>query len=225
MNPFDLESIALFDGFDELEEGVYFKHYGMKLLSDEAEQGYREIDSFGDYEAKALLWQKQIEANADCIALKTIADNSLNGVETTQADIKREAIARGFFQLNCGASFDDVIKILELDASTDAENSIRADVFLNMDLSELIEYMGGDEDIICYVNRIILDCGDSFCFPRLNADGFIHVIGIEFCNDECDYIVINDVSKDHGAGIRIPLDRFLKAWSTSDYTVIIVSRR
>lgn len=225
MGSFDLGSDSLLNGFQEIEEGVYFRHYGLELPYGEAVKESAEIVSFGDFEAKSLLWQKQIDVYANSIALKSVVDSSLYGYTVSQSDIIKECTERGLFLTSCGVSFDDLVEMLKSGAGGEDEDALSVDVLFNCDLQELTEYVDSNDEVICYVNMMLLDYDREYSFPGLNSDSLVHIIGVSFSDTGGDVVIINDTSKDDGAGKTIPLERFLKAWSTSDYTAITVARR
>ena len=99
------------------------------------------------------------------------------------------------------------------------------DVISNSSLAELTEYVDSSDEIICYVNRMLLEQDGGYRYPGLNADGLVHIIGINYSKDNADFVIINDVSSDSGAGKRILLESFLNAWSASDYTAITIAWR
>lgn len=225
MSSSDFELNALFSSFREIEEGVYFKHYGFEIpASAETTEG-EGSSTFGDFEAKALLWHKQPEDNADCLALKLIIEGITGNDSQNQMDIRQECIERGLFHADSGASLDDVIEMLKLNASGNGKAKWQVDVMANCALSELAEAVDSRDEVICYVNRMQMDYEGELSYPGQNADTLVHAIGISFHNDEGDYVILNDVSRDDGAGRKIPLDRFLKAWATGDNTIITVARR
>lgn len=224
MSLFDFGSNPLFDGFHEIEEGVYFRHYGIELPCNEVIRDDVEIVSFGDFEVKSLLWQKRIDIHADSIAVKSVVDSSLYGRTVGQREIIKECTERGLFLPGCGASFDDLIEMMRSKFDDEEKDDLWADVLSNCSLQELTEYVDSSDEVICWVSMMLMDY-DGECYPGLNSDGLIHVIGISFSDTDGDFVIINDVSKDDGAGKRIPLKRFLKAWSTSNYTLVAVSRR
>lgn len=225
MSSFDFESKTLFDGFQEIEEGVYFKHYGIELPPNEEIQDAHGVNSFGEFEAKSLLWQIQIDMNFESIALKSVIGNSLCGFTVSQADIAAESLNRGWFNPNCGSSFDDLIELLKWDVSKNKDYPLTVDVISNGNLTELTEYVDSSDEVICYVNKMLLEQEGDYCYPGLNADGLVHIIGISFSNDGGDFVIVNDTSSDSGAGKKIVLESFLNAWATSNYTAITISRR
>lgn len=225
MSSFDFESDFCPEGFNEIDEGVYFKHYGTDMLDEELPLKETEANSFGRFEEKALLWQKQIDLNGDSIALKSIIEGSLKKEAVDQNRIMKECTDRGLFQKHCGSSFDDFVEILNINLSDDIKNTFAVEATSNVGLAELTECVESDGEVICYVNKMLLDYDGKYNFRGLNSDGFVHVIGISFSDTDGDYAIINDVEKEYGAGRKIALDKFLKAWSTSDYTAITVARR
>lgn len=225
MSSFDFELNSFPEGFDEIEEGVYFKHYGINMRDYDALRDKTESDSFGCFEDKTLLWQKEISMNCNCIAMKSIIDGSLGDTEIKQNRIMEECIERGLFQKHCGSSFDDFLEMLKINFSNQAEKTMMVDVVSNSGLQELAQSVESDEEIICYVNMMFLDYDGDSDFIGLNSDGLVHVIGITFSDSNGDYVIINDVEKDNGAGRKIALDRFIKSWSTSNYTAITVDWR
>ena len=225
MSLFDLESNPFFDGLYEIEEGVYFKHYGVELASNGVLLETDGITTFGDFETKSLLWKRQIEFQTDGIALKSVVGSSLCDCAINQNDLLKECVERGLFHSECGSSFDDFIEIMKWDTSKGGKNTFVVDTVSNSDLSELTEYVDSRDEIICYVNMMLLDQSGKFDYPGLNADGLVHVIGINFNDVDGDCVIINDPSCDIGAGKRIPVESFLNAWSASEYTAIIVALR
>ena len=225
MSSFDIESNFCPDGFNEIEEGVYFKHYGMDMLDKDIPRGEIEASSFGCFEEKSLLWQKQVDVNGDSIALKSIIESSFKKEDIDQNRIMKECTERGLFQKHCGSSFDDFVEILNMNLSDDSKNTFTVDVASNSGLLELTDCVESDEEVICYVNMMLLDYDGNYSFRGLNSDGLVHVIGICFSDTDGDYVIINDVEKEYGAGKKIELDKFLKSWSTSDYTAITVAWR
>ncbi len=222
--PFDFEKNAFREGFEEIEEGVYYKHYGIELSSETEIREFPKTESFGDYEIKAQFWEKQMSANTECIALKAIIAHSLNEDTIQQVHIEKECLEKGFYRPEWGTSFDDVLEILKLDLNNKQEN-FDVEVLFNSSLMDLTEHVDSNGEVVCYVNRMLLEYDGSYNFPGLNADSLIHVIGIVFGNAEDDYVVINDVSREDGAGIKISLDNFLNAWATSGNIAITVFRR
>lgn len=223
MSSFDFESKSLFDGFLEIEEGVYFKHYGMELSYNEEARDVDEAFFFGDFEAKSLFWQKQIDIYAESVALKSIITQSLCGFSIPQSDVAKESLDKGWFHSDYGSSFDDFVELLKWDASKSQECFLTVDVISNSSLAELTEYVDSSDEIICYVSRMLLEQDGDYRYLGLNADSLVHIIGINYSKDNADFVIINDVSSDSGAGKRILLESFLNAWSASDYTAITIA--
>lgn len=94
MSLFDFESKSFFDGFYEIEEGVYLKHYGIEIPFHETAKDADEINSFGDFEVKSLLWQKQIDMHSESVAPKSIITDSLCGFTLSQFDAVKEGATR-----------------------------------------------------------------------------------------------------------------------------------
>ena len=209
------------DGLQELEEGVYFKHYGMDLTESGELQESMVSERFGEYEAKACFWQKQTEPLGESLALQAMFESLVQGTGVSQEQLRRDAIQQGRFQPGCGTSLEDIEELLK-QSSDDAP--IYVENRIGCTLAEIAEAVDTDGETLCYVSMLILDCEELQDYPGLNADGLVHVTGISFQDEEGDIVYINDVTKDDGAGRKIPLDVFLRAWSASDYRAIIVSR-
>lgn len=229
MSSFDFEANSLFSGFREIDEGVYFKHYGFDVLEMNEASDDIDTNSFGYIEEKSMLWQKQIEINGDCIALKSVVDRSLTKENVEQSTIMAESLERGLFSKDCGSSFDDFVELFKTNSFNNGENvnnkEFAVDIISNGSLLELTECVESSEEIICYVNKMLLDYDGNCDFIGLNADGLVHVIGVVFNDSNGDYVIINDTENDDGAGRKIELSKFLKAWSSSDYTAITVAWR
>lgn len=225
MSPFDFESNLLFDGIYKIEEGVYIKHYCIEALQKDVMEEKDDINSFGEYESKSLLWQKQINSKADSIALKSIVTTSLRNCAIDQHDLLNICFEMGLFHPEYGSSFDDFISLLKLNTSNNETNTFVVDVITNCNLTELLEFVESRDEVICYVNMMLLYQKEKLNYPGLNADGLVHVTGMCFSNECGDVIIINDTSSDMGAGKKIPLQNFLNAWSKSEYTTIMIALR
>lgn len=219
MKPYDFEPNELFRRFREIEEGVYFKHYGIELpdhewLPDAVESGF-----FGDIEAKKLFWQRQEDECGDSIALKSILTQALKGTAVAQAEIAQEGRERGWYHPDLGSSLDDFVELLKWNSGIEGESPITVELISNVSLAELAEYVDSGYEVVCYVNLLLLEREGDCCCPGLNADSLVHLIGISFQEDE-DFVFANLPEEDSGAGRKIPLESFLNAWSAGNNTLI-----
>lgn len=225
MNPFEFNSNSFLDGLTEIEDGIYFKHY-------EWDQKFDGIDGlpdkeglmYGNPDRDMILWERQLENWTDTIAYRTAFEKAFGSKELSQAKVKEELIYLGLYQSECGMSFDGFLKSFNINMIPESTGDFVVERLVNSSVTELIEYVDSDAFVLCYVNSFILDYPSCADIPGLNADAFVHVIGIKFEEEE-DYIFINDSSCDNGAGKKILLKDFMNAWSVNGYTAVGISRR
>ena len=222
MNPFEFKSNSFLDGLTEIEDGIYFKHYECDHKFDGMPD--KEGLLYGNPDRDMFLWERQLENGTDTIAYRTVFEKAFGSKELSQAKVKEELINLGLYHSECGMSFDGFFKSFNISMVPASTEDFVVERFVNSNVTELIEYVDSDAIVLCYVNSLILDYPSCADIPGLNADAFVHVIGIEF-EDEEDYIFINDSSCDDGAGKKILLKDFMNAWSVNGYTAIGISRR
>ena len=225
MDPFEIDESSFLEGFRELEEGIYVKNYGMELREEQLETPELGLDDFGAPEAKALAWQKRIDETGDCLALKAEAASALGQLFPDQQALREICLERGILQPGCGASMDDLIVVLGMDDSGLEDERLLVEVIDDCGFAEFLEYVDSDSVVFCHVSMPLIDVEGLQDLPGLNADGFLQVIGVRLDPEGEDCVVVNDASKEEGAGMKISLDRFMRAWSTSAYRMLSVTQR
>ena len=225
MNPFEFSLNSFLDGLTEIEDGIYFKHYELDHKFDGLD-GLPDKEGllYGNPDRDVLLWERQLEDGTDTIAYRTAFEKAFGSKELSQTKVKEELIDLGLYQIGCGMSFDSFLKSFKVNMAPESTGDFVVERLVNSSVTELIEYVDSDAFVLCYVNSLILDYPSCADIPGLNADAFVHVIGIAF-EDEEDYIFINDSSCDDGANRKILLKDFLNAWSVNGYTAVGISRR
>lgn len=225
MNSFEFNSKSFLDELTEIEDGIYFKHYGFDNKFDDVNDlPVEEGLLYGDPDRHIPLWERRLERETDTVAYRTAFEKTFGNKEMSQDKIREELIHLGLYQNECGMSFEGFLNSFKVSMSPEKTDDFIVERLTDSSLTELMEYVDSNAFVLCYVNSLILEyplCSD---IPGFNADAFVHVIGIEF-EDEEDYVFINDSSCDDGAGRKILLKDFLNAWSVNGYTAIGISRR
>jgi len=131
------------------------------------------------------------------------------GVIISEADLVYEATAGGFLT-NSGTEMDDIGRLLE-GHGVATHQSIGVDNLLN-DLTH------GRKVIVAVDSGELwgMDSSLEDSFTGQSPDHAVVINGLDLSDPSNPIAVINDPGHPDGAGMRVPLDRFLDAWNDSN---------
>ncbi|MCM2371875.1 cysteine peptidase family C39 domain-containing protein [Aporhodopirellula aestuarii] len=167
--------------------------------------GFAEHDPFA---ADTQGWRQQTTSYTCAVVSQQMILEQF-GVIISEADLVYEATSAGFLT-NSGTRMDDLGRLLEGHGVATHE-SIGVDNLLN-DLAH-------GRKVIVAVDGGELWGTDSVLEDRFQGQTPDHAVvinGLDMSDPSNPIAVINDPGHPEGAGMRVPLDRFIDAWNDSD---------
>lgn len=170
----------------------------------------------GDPVHDIALWNLQSEQNSCAVASQCFALRAEVDPGITEAQLIQEGKEKGLYRSETGTFGDDVGKLAEAHGMSREylESS-------SLEQIETIQNSGG--------KVIALISAERMAFPRLfgffRADHAVQIVSVDRNDPENVRVILNDPGRMDGQGISVPESTFLKAWRTSNNTIITLHKK
>ncbi|MGW3373209.1 hypothetical protein [Streptomyces hydrogenans] len=176
----------------------------------------------GDPEAAALHWHQQ-EAPFSCavVSQEYVLDR-VTGTDHAESDLSSLAERQGWYHPEAGTPMDEMSRILEHHgvpvstkegANMDDLRFALADgdhVIVAVDSEELKQRSGGGPEDLEALGYI----------PGQGADHAVVVTGLDYSDPDAPAVIVNDSGHEDGAGFRVPMTTFYRAWADSGHHMV-----
>lgn len=209
-----LENLQPGASLERLDQGVFYEVIGRR---GELEKGTEEESCvFGQGDVDCAYWSGQVHENAGGIACLGYAIAQLTDARITDQELCDRAERLGRFDPEMGISTGDMMAVLK---SYRLSPEYSEDTSMQM-LMEILE----EGKALCLVNSFLLEGKGHTPYEGSTADAFVQVIEINVQNPLNPFIRLNVPFSSDGAGKKVDLQTFSRAWKAGNRAVICVGR-
>ena len=176
-------------------------------------------DVVGTPEQSMDVWHMQETDTSCAVASQEFILESFTGEDFSEAELRDEAEAAGWWTPEGGTPMDDVGKLLE-------EHGIETEQEYGATTDELRDHLESGDKVIVGVDSDEIwtpgtsadddtELGDSPGMPGQDVDHAVEVTGI-VQTPEGEMVVLNDPGHPDGQGSMMPIEEFESAWADSD---------
>ncbi|MEV7168243.1 hypothetical protein AB0O18_00965 [Streptomyces sp. NPDC093224] len=177
----------------------------------------------GDPETAAAYWHQQ-EAPFSCavVAQEYVLDR-VTGVDRTEADLSTLADEKGWYHPGSGTRIADMDQLLQ-------HHGVPSTLEFGANMDDLRFALADGDHVIVAVDSDELRPGPPVAdttdlegvpyIPGQGADHAVVVTALDYSDPDAPAVVLNDSSHPDGAGYRVPMDDFYRAWTDSGHVII-----
>ncbi|MER5869768.1 hypothetical protein [Streptomyces sp. NPDC002044] len=186
--------------------------------------GYREGDSVvGDPAAAALYWHEQEQPFSCAVVAQEYVLDRVTGTDRAEADLADLAAEKGWYHPGGGTAIDDMARLLE-------HHGVTVTARDGADLVDLRDALADGDHVIVPVDsgeilgpedKSPVDLEGVNRIPGQDgADHVVVVTAVDYSDPSRPVVVLNDSGHPGGAGVRVPMETFYRAWTDSGHHMV-----